>query len=95
MKKILSIFIVVFLCITQFTVSAEDAITIDFGDIAGIAGDVDVDTYINTTDLATLKKIMLDVNIPQSEKTADVNEDGKIDVCDLVKLKKLLAEIGQ
>lgn len=94
MKKIISIFVVIITVICMmFTVSASpiDSGDIEFGDLAGVPGDVDVDTYIRSTDLVELRRILLGMSIVISEKTANVNEDDVIDVRDLVRLKKILA----
>lgn len=91
MKKIVSLFIVMILCVCSiFTVSA-DSIEVDFGDVAGKAGDVDVDTYISASDIVALRKVLLGINVPQSKKTIDVNKDDVMDVRDLIRLKKILA----
>ena len=61
MKKIVSLFIVMILCVCSiFTVSA-DSIEVDFGDVAGKAGDVDVDTYISASDIVALRKVLLGI----------------------------------
>ncbi len=77
---------------TQVNAFAADSIVVDFGDIAGKAGDVDVDTYITSSDLIVLKQILIGAAKAQSEKTADANEDNSIDVRDLVNLKKTMAD---
>ncbi len=70
----------------------DDNIIFEFGDIAGKAGDVNVDTEINTADLVNLKHALLGRIRLQSKVTADANVDGSVDVRDLVRLKKTLAE---
>ncbi len=77
---------------TQVNAFAADSIVVDFGDMAGKAGDVDVDTYITSSDLIVLKQILIGVADAQSEKTADANEDKSVDVRDLVNLKKIMAD---
>lgn len=92
MKKIISVLIAVILCFgSMLAVSAESSVNIDFGDIAGKAGDVNVDTYISSSDLALLRKILLGVTKIQSKKTADVNADNVIDIRDMVHLKKIFS----
>ena len=91
MKKIISIFLALILCFTIATPVFADSIILDFGDVAGEAGDVDVDTYTTASDLVMLRKILLGTTSPQSKKTTDVNKDGKIDIRDLVRLKKIMA----
>ena len=70
----------------------DDNIIFEFGDIAGKAGDVNVDTVINTADLVNLKHALLGRVRLQSKVTADANKDGSVDVRDLVNLKKTLAQ---
>lgn len=97
MKKLISLFMALIMCATVMvtSVSAEDSVVVDFGDLAGEPGDIDVDTYITATDLVCLKKILLDEIKPQSIKTANVNGDeaGSVDIRDLVRLKKLLVDM--
>lgn len=93
-KKFFALLTVFILCFTQMAVSAEDSVVMDFGDVAGIPGDVDVDTNITSLDMVTLRKILLGLTGPQSFLTSDVNEDNKIDLRDLVKFKKIVVSLG-
>ena len=53
-------------------------------------GDVDFNGYIDTSDLASLKKSLLGAE--SIIEFADVNNDGKTDLLDLISLKKMLAK---
>ena len=53
-------------------------------------GDVDFNGYIDTSDLASLKKSLLGAE--SIIEFADVNNDGKTDLLDLIFLKKVLAK---
>ena len=68
MKKIISLLLVLILCFTITTSVHADSIVFDFGDVAGEVGDVDVDTYTTASDLVVLRKILLEISIPQSRK---------------------------
>lgn len=96
MKKTITflVSIITVMCML-FTVSAApaDSGEIDFGELAGMSGDVNVDTYIDSSDLVLLRQILLDMSKEQSKKTADVNEDGNIDIRDLVRLKKTMVDL--
>lgn len=94
LKKFFALLTVFILCFTQVVVSAEDSVVKDFGDIAGVAGDVDVDTKITSLDMVVLRKILLDLAEPQSFVTSDVNGDKKINLRDLVKIKKIMVSLG-
>ena len=94
MKKIVSLLLIVIMLFgAVIAVRAEDSGEIDFGELAGAVGDVNVDTVINSTDLAQLKKILLGTAQVQILKTADVNKDGVINLKDLVRMKKMLADL--
>lgn len=95
MKKLISLVLALIMCFTFVVSASADSVVLDFGDVAGEAGDVDVDTYITSTDLACLRKIILGASHPQSEKTANVNDDteGKVNIVDLVRLKKILSDM--
>lgn len=94
MKKLISLLLSVIMIFSMATaISAEDAGDIEFGELAGEAGDINVDALINSVDLAQLKKILLGTAQAQVFKTADVNSDGAIDIRDLIKLKKVLIEM--
>lgn len=90
MKKIISILLALILCFTIATPVFADSIILDFGDVAGKPGDVNVDTFISSVDLVVLRKVLLGTSGFQSKKTADANEDGKVDIIDLVRLKKMM-----
>lgn len=93
-RKILALCIAMLLTLSvSLTVNAADSVVIDFGDVAGKAGDVDVDTYITASDLVMLRKILLGTVEPQSVNTANVNQKGGIDLKDLVRLKKIMVEV--
>lgn len=94
MKKFISILLsIVLIFSVMITASATDSGDIDFGDIGGVAGDVDVDTYVATSDLVALRKILLSVQEAQSKKTADVNSDEVIDIRDLIRLKRIMSDV--
>lgn len=95
MKKIISLLLAFVLSFTVMISASADSVIVDFGDVAGEAGDVDVDTYITATDLIYLRKVLLGMVEVQSPKTANVNKDeaGTVDIIDLVRLKKLLADM--
>lgn len=93
MKRLISVLLSIVLLFTvTVTAFADDSGEIDFGDIGGVAGDVDVDAYVGTQDMVVLRKILLAVEVAQSKQTADVNSDGAIDVRDLIRLKKIMTD---
>lgn len=93
-RRILALCIAMIIVLSiPFTALASDSIVIDFGDVAGEAGDINVDTYITAADLVLLKKILLGKTEPQSMKTANVNQMGGVDIKDLVRLKKIMIEV--
>ena len=60
--------------------------------IETLYGDLDMDGAVNATDLANLKKQLLDLNPNIHLSVADVNDDGDIDLHDIVRLKRHLAD---
>ena len=63
----------------------------DVSVVGYIKGDVDMNGSIGATDLTTMRKILLGIEIDNSN--AKVNNDVCIDILDLVALKKLLCEL--
>ena len=57
-----------------------------------LPGDANGDNEVNATDLAALRKCILN---SEYNEAADLSGDGKLDIIDLIKLKKLLASAQQ
>ena len=57
-----------------------------------LPGDANGDNEVNATDLAALRKCILN---GEYNEAADLSGDGKLDIIDLIKLKKLLASAQQ
>lgn len=92
MKKVGLILMVCFLlCTMSLTASAADSATIPYEDLKFVAGDVDCNEKIELDDLTALRKVLLGVNEPEREGTADATGDGEINIVDLVCLKKYFA----
>ena len=67
-----------------------DSITVKC--IDSLKGDLNTDGEINSTDLAILRKVLLDVSgLTYDKSEADVNKDGEIDIRDLVALNSSIS----
>ena len=84
MKKLIAVLLALVMCsVMMISHVSADSVIVDFGDVAGELGDVDVDTFITATDLVTLRKILITEIQPQSNKTANVNGADGVDIRDL------------
>ncbi len=92
MKKLISILLIITMLLAISVTASADSFVVDFADLVRLPlGDIDADTVISSSDVATLKKVLMAVEELRSEKLADMNYDGSIDVVDLVRLKKKTA----
>lgn len=69
------------------------AVTVKSADKRLYGGDIDGDGSVTVLDMASLKKVLLDV---LSENTqCDANGDGCVNICDLIRFKKYFADLNQ
>ncbi len=92
MKRIVSTLLIIAMLLAISVTASADGFVVDFAKLARLPiGDIDADTVISSSDIATFKKVFLAVEELRNEKTADINYDGSVDIVDLVRLKKKLA----